>query len=148
MVPSLRPVRSQLLRRGVTTVRDLGCRADVLPVLLEPRTEPSTRIAASGPPVTSPRGHFWPLSLQVRGPDLIRAAVAELHSLGVDVIKVMATGGAMTAGTAMGRAQFDLAELTAAVEAAHARRLRVAAHAHGTEGIELAVVAGVDTIEH
>lgn len=142
----VRAARRQLLCRGVTTVRDLGSRADVLPALRAPGA--GATVLAAGPPVTTPRGHFWPLALEVQGPDSVRAAVAELSGLGVDVVKVMATGGAMTPGTAIGRAQFDPAELAVLTRAAHERGLRVAAHAHGTEGIALAVAAGVDTIEH
>jgi imidazolonepropionase-like amidohydrolase len=60
----------------------------------------------------------------------------------------MLTGGALTPGTALGLAQLDLEELRAVTDRAHQLARRVAAHAHGTAGIQLAVAAGVDTIEH
>lgn len=69
--------------------------------------------------------------------------------LGADVIKVMATGGALTrGGPATWQAQFGAAELAVVVEEARGAGLPVAAHAHGTAGIEAAVTAGVDTLEH
>jgi imidazolonepropionase-like amidohydrolase len=70
------------------------------------------------------------------------------HKMGADLIKVMSTGGFMTAGSAPWFAQFSDAELSALVAEAHRLGKRVAAHAHGTEGIARAVAARVDTIEH
>ena len=75
-------------------------------------------------------------------------AVARLDEAGVDVIKVMATGGNLTPGSAPHESQFGLAELRAVVEAAHAAGLPVAAHAHSTQGVSDALDARVDTIEH
>jgi imidazolonepropionase-like amidohydrolase len=66
----------------------------------------------------------------------------------VDFVKVMATGGRMTPGTNVGRAQFTVEELRAIVEDAHRLGRRVAMHCLGTEGIARAVEAGADTIEH
>ncbi len=70
------------------------------------------------------------------------------HKSGVDLIKVNATGGFMTARSMPWRAQFSDEEMTAIVEETHRLGKKVAAHAHGVEGIERAVAAGVDTIEH
>ncbi len=75
-------------------------------------------------------------------------AVTRLDEAGVDVIKVMATGGNLTPGSAPHESQFGLAELRSVVEAAHAAGLPVAAHAHGTQGVSDALDARVDTIEH
>lgn len=149
----------QLLRQGVTTVRDLGCRADMVQELLRLRrtgcvdgpgaiTEPGIGVLVAGPPVTSRRGHFWPIGIEVAGPAEAAAATRLLTANGSDVIKVMVTGGVTTPGTRIGRAQLDVAEVTAVVDTAHAAGKMVAAHAHGTEGIAIAVLAGVDTIEH
>ncbi|MFP5377212.1 MAG: amidohydrolase family protein [Acidimicrobiia bacterium] len=78
----------------------------------------------------------------------MRAAVAAHAARGVDVIKVMASGGFITPGSAAERPQFGPDELRAAVEAAHAHGLPLTAHAHSTAAIALAVDAGVDGIEH
>ena len=67
---------------------------------------------------------------------------------GVDVIKICATGGVLSRGDAPGAPQFTIDELRAAVEEAHAGGRKVAAHAHGAQGIKNALVAGVDSIEH
>src|SRR5437868_2876191 len=80
--------------------------------------------------------------------DAVRRAVREHVEHGADVIKIMATGGHMTTGTDTSRPQYTLAELRAAVEEAHALGRMVAAHAHGPDGIAVAIDAGVDDIEH
>ena len=67
---------------------------------------------------------------------------------GVDVIKIHATGGVMSRGDQPGAPQFSVEELRAAVEEAHAAGRKVAAHAHGAQGIKNALTAGVDSIEH
>jgi imidazolonepropionase-like amidohydrolase len=68
--------------------------------------------------------------------------------MGVDVVKVMATGGNVTPGSKPHESQFGLEQLRVVVEAAHAAGLPVAAHAHGAAGVSDAVAARVDTIEH
>ena len=78
----------------------------------------------------------------------IRAAVSEHEQRGVDVIKVMASGGMTTLGTDPFGVQFDPADLRTLVEAAHAVGLPVLAPAHFLAGIRHALAAGVDGIEH
>jgi imidazolonepropionase-like amidohydrolase len=78
----------------------------------------------------------------------LRAAVREHADRGVDIIKVMASGGAMTAGTDVLACQYTLGQLRTVVEEAHARGLAVTAHAHGLPAVIQAVDAGVDGIEH
>jgi len=68
--------------------------------------------------------------------------------LGVDVVKVFATGGNLTPGSDPGAAQFEPSELSALVAEVHRRGLPVAVHAHGRDGIAAALEAGADTIEH
>jgi imidazolonepropionase-like amidohydrolase len=82
------------------------------------------------------------------GPEQIRAAVRYQAKYGADVIKTCATGGVLSEGDAVGVTQYTLEELKALVEEAEKLERRVAAHAHGTEGIKLAVRAGVASIEH
>ncbi len=67
---------------------------------------------------------------------------------GADLIKIMATGGRMTTGSSPQDTQFDLATMTDLVMEAERNNRSVAAHCHGTAGIELAAKAGVRTIEH
>ena len=132
---------------GVTTVRDLGD----LDYRVLPFREPAPgrpRVVAAGPPITTPGGHCHFLGSVASGPDEMRSAVAEHHERGVDVIKVMASGGFLTPGTDMLGAQYAVEELRALVEAAHAVGLAVTAHAHSITGIEVALAAGVDGVEH
>ena len=142
----------QLLGTGITTVRDLGDRNGLAVRLRDDIAQgrlPGPRILAAGTPVTAPGGHCWFLGGEADGADAIREMVRRNAELGVDVIKVMATGGGITKdGPPVWAAQFTAAELGIVVEEARRAGLPVAAHAHGTEGISAAVAAGVATIEH
>lgn len=82
------------------------------------------------------------------GPDQIRAAVRYQIKYGADVIKTCATGGVLSEGDAVGATQYTYEELKAMVDEANKLERKVAAHAHGTEGIKIAVRAGVSSIEH
>ena len=81
-------------------------------------------------------------------PDEVRAAVRYQVKYGADVIKTCATGGVLSEGDAVGATQYSYEELKALVDEAHKLDRKVAAHAHGTEGIKIAVRAGVSSIEH
>jgi len=82
------------------------------------------------------------------GPDAIRATVRKLRKFGAEVIKFCGTGGVMSKGTTLGEQQYSQEEMTALVEEAHRLGMKVAVHAHGTNGINAAIRAGADTIEH
>jgi imidazolonepropionase-like amidohydrolase len=82
------------------------------------------------------------------GADEGRKAVRYQVKYGADVIKICATGGVLSEGDAVGATQYTLEEMTAIVDEAKKLDRKVAAHAHGTEGIKLAVRAGVASIEH
>lgn len=82
------------------------------------------------------------------GPDQIRAAVRYQAKYGADVIKTCATGGVLSEGDAVGVPQYTFEEMKALVDEATKLERKVAAHAHGTEGIKIAVRAGVSSIEH
>ena len=145
-----RALRDQLLA-GVTTVRDLGDRRFCVldrrdRQLSGPVTEPT--IVASGPPLTSKDGHCHYMGGEVSGADEIIGAVAERVERGVDIIKVMASGGVNTPGSDAMLTQFTTAELQLIVDRAHAAGVAVTAHAHGTPAVEQAVAVGVDGIEH
>ena len=129
---------------GVTTVRDLGDRGYRT---LAFRASPGLpRVVASGPPITTPGGHCHFLGGEMTGDP--RAAVAERAERGVDVVKVMASGGFATPGTDQLGGQFTVPELAALVDAAHDAGLPAIAHAHSLVGMQNALAAGVDGIEH
>jgi imidazolonepropionase-like amidohydrolase len=81
-------------------------------------------------------------------PDAFRTKVREAIKYGADVIKVCATGGVLSKNADVDSPQLTQAELDAIVDEAHARKKKVAAHAHGDEGARRAVQAGIDSIEH
>lgn len=137
-------------RAGVTTVRDLG---DVdylaLGVRAAARTDRTLpEVLAAGVPVTTPGGHCHFLGGAASGVHGVRAAVRDRHERGVDVIKVMASGGNLTPGSRPEAPQYSIEELHALVDEAHRLGLPVAAHAHGAAAIIDAVASGVDTLEH
>lgn len=136
---------SRQLAGGVTTVRDLG---DIGYRTLAHRLDPGLpRVVASGPPLTVPDGHCHYLGGVVAA-NTIKDVIAERADRGVDVVKVMASGGMLTPGTDVLGIQFEPAELRLMVETAHESGLAVLAHAHSLDGIQHAIAAGVDGIEH
>ena len=135
---------------GVTTVRDLGDAGYRVLDHRDKRTPDQARVVAAGPPITSPAGHCHFLGGEVdpADPSTLDRAVADRAERGVDVVKVMASGGFLTQGTDQLGAQFDAATLRRLVDAAHAAGLRVVAHTHSVAGAEVALDAGVDGLEH
>jgi len=132
---------------GVTAVRDLGDARWA--VADRHRTHPvGPTVVASGPPVTSPGGHCAGMGGEATGVDGMRRAVRERADHGVDVIKIMTSGGGMTVGTDVTLCQFSLEEVRALVDEAHRAGLPVTAHAHAVTAVELSLAAGVDGIEH
>ena len=157
-----------MARGGFTTVRDLGGDTSAVIAVRDAVSEgrfPGPRIAVSGAPLSIIGGHGD--SATALPPELARAVneahlnssvctgveecqrvVRQLAAAGVDVIKIMATGGVLDPG-AMGLEQhFTNAEMKGIADMAHAMHLKVAAHAHGARGIEAAANAGIDSIEH
>lgn len=134
------------LAAGVTAVRDLG---DRLWAVVDRRADAGgPTVVASGPPITCPQGHCWAMGGEARGADALRQAVRERAERGVDVVKLMASGGAMTPGTDVMACQFTLEEVRLVVAEAHRAGLAVTAHAHGVPAVKQCVDAGVDGIEH
>lgn len=160
-IEGVKNARKTLLA-GFTTVRDLGSR-DLVDVALRDAiaagSVPGPRMFVSTRSVSSTGGHgdlndLPPHVKVVRetaiadGPDEIRKVVRDNAKRGADWIKVLATGGVMSAGTDPRRADYTEEELRAAVEAARERGRDVAVHAHGAAGILRAARAGVRSIEH
>jgi len=151
------------LMAGFTTVADLGAPNDSIFALrraIAERRVLGPRIIASGSSVTPDGGHgdangFAPDIIDVlrspsacSGADACRRAVRRQIQAGADIIKITATGGVLSNTAAGVEQQFSDEELRAIVEAAHAMGRRVTAHAHGAGGINAALRAGVDSIEH
>ena len=149
------------LEAGFTTVRNVGS-SDFADVALQqaidggwiegPRVVPATyAIGATG-------GHCDETGLPpyydkkadsvISGPQDAREKVRWLHKYGAEVIKICATGGVFSLGDSVGAQQLSLEEMKAIADEAHMLGLKVAAHAHGDEGIHDAILAGIDTIEH
>ena len=152
------------LMAGFTSVRNVGAagRFDdmALRKAIDEGWTPGPRIMTAGHALGIRGGHcdengFRPGLLDpgiedgvADGPDQIRAAVRYQIKYGADVIKTCATGGVLSEGDAVGATQYSFEELKALVDEANKLDRKVAAHAHGTEGIKLAVRAGVSSIEH
>ena len=155
------PNAKDMIEAGFTTVRDVGSAgyADVgLKQAIDERLIPGPRIVPAGHALGVTGGHcdenLLPPSLDASSegvadsPDQFRHQVREQRKYGAEVIKVCATGGVMSRNTEPGQQQMTDEELRAVAQEAHMWGLRVAAHAHGTEGIKAAIRAGIDTIEH
>jgi imidazolonepropionase-like amidohydrolase len=150
LVLMLRNARD-LIGVGVTTARDLGARSFLGVVVrdaIAAGLARGPRLVAAGPPVTVTGGHCWFMGGEADSEDDLRRIVRTQHKHGADLIKVMATGGFMTRGSAPWYAQFTTEQLAVIVAEAQRVDMAVAAHAHGLEGIRRAVAAGVSTIEH
>jgi len=149
------------LDAGFTTARNVGAGgfADVAlrDAIAEGRAR-GPRLFVAGPALGATGGHcdnnLLPASYGDKsetvadGPWALIEKVRYVHKYGADLIKVCATGGVMSKGTAVGAQQLTLEELGAIVAEAHRLGMKTAAHAHGTEGIKAAIRAGFDTIEH
>ena len=141
----------ELLSIGVTSAQSLGARHYVDVAVrdaIDNGDVRGPRIIASGPQITTTGGHSHHAGAEVDSVDQIRHEVRRHHKMGVDTIKVMATGGFMTGGSAPWFAQFSQDELEVLFAEAHRLGKWTAAHAHGTQGIERAVRAGVDLVAH
>ncbi len=153
------------IEAGFTTVRDVGSSGEVCFALrdaIERRDVVGPRILAAGEAISVTGGHgdgsngYRPDLFGVPGaekgvadgPDECRKAVRYQIKLGADCIKLTATGGVLSASTAGLRQHFFDDELKAVIDTAHSMGRKVAAHAHGLDGINAALRAGVDSIEH
>jgi imidazolonepropionase-like amidohydrolase len=149
------------LQAGFTTVRNVGANAfeDVaLRDAIAAGDIDGPRMQVSGPPLGITGGHadenLLPYEFHYTaqgiadGPWAARSKVRENVKYGVDLIKIMASGGVMSKGDQPGAEQYSLEEMQAIVTEAHKLGRKVAAHAHGTQAIKDAIIAGVDSVEH
>ena len=155
------------LDAGFTTVRDVGSppfAAVDLRNHVDSGFIPGPRIVASGPGISITGGHgdLNNFSPEVRpmmypadrnfgiadGTDQVQQTVRAQVKYGVDVIKILASGGVLSKGDQPGAPQYTLAELKMAADTAHQAGRKIAAHAHGTVSIKWAIEAGIDSIEH
>ena len=146
---------------GFTSVRNVGA-PDFMDVALRNAIDageiPGPRMKVSGPSIGITGGHCDQNELNhsyeqfsdgiADGPWMVRKMVRLNAKYGADLIKFCATGGVFSKGTKVGSRQYSLEEMKAMVDEAHTRGMKIAAHAHGTEGIEYAIKAGVDSVEH
>src|SRR3954467_6214587 len=158
----------EMARGGFTSVRDLGGDTSAVTAVRDAVAEghfPGPRILVSGAPLSIIGGHAdeatgLPPELAAAvneahlnpsvctGVDECQKVVRQLAAAGVDVIKIMATGGVLDPGTMGLEQHFTDAELKGIIDMAHAMHLKTAAHAHGARGILAATNAGIDSIEH
>jgi len=151
----------ETLLSGVTTIRNVGSSAYTDIALRDAIAAGDVigpRILASGPPLGITGGHCDDNMLapeyQERGegvadgPWAVREMVRRNVKYGADLIKYCGTGGVFSKGTRVGAQQYTAEEVAAIVEEAHMHGRKVAVHAHGANGIKVALRAGVDTIEH
>lgn len=155
----------ELLKSGVTSIRDCGCAFNTDIKISHMLTDKnyanygiiSPKIIASGRPFCITGGHAdftegldgettW--GYLVDSEDEMRKSVRKAFKLGAKNIKVMATGGVMSATDQIDDTELSLAEIKVAVAEAHSKHMTVAAHAEGANGIHNAVLAGVDSVEH
>jgi len=159
------PYAKRTVEAGFTTVRDVGTYRALVDLALRDAIARGDvigpRVFAAGCYITITGGGGAltgfapdikiPFDLQfgkADGPWQVRERVRELAHRGVDCIKIIATGAVLTHGSNPGAQEFTFEEMQAAVEEAKKFGLKVAAHAHGTEGIKDAIKAGVASIEH
>ena len=149
------------LMAGFTTVRNLGAPgfADIdLMNAIDEGDVIGPRIIPAGRSIGITGGHcdnnLLPYESRqtaggvADGPWAVRAKVRENKKFGAKVIKFCGTGGVLSKGTKVGAQQFSFEEMKAIVDEAHQLGLKVAVHAHGEDGINTAIRAGVDSVEH
>jgi len=149
------------LMAGFTTVRNVGASnySDVaLKQAIANQAVLGPTLLVSGPPLGITGGHCDNNTLPydfkhgddgvADGPWEIRKKVRENRKYGADLIKFCATGGVLSKNTNLGTTQYTADEMEAIVDEAHSRDMKVAAHAHGLDGIKAAILAGVDSVEH
>ena len=155
----------KILDAGFTSVRDVGGNIEVLSALkgaINSNLIPGPRLWISGPAISPTGGHSdpsngidprwerkddWKMTV-IDGPEEAIRAVRELRKRGADHVKIHSSGGVASVGDDPRIQLLRDDELKAIVETAHSLGMKVASHAHGKPGIDAAIRAGVDSIEH
>lgn len=141
----------RMVRAGVTTAYDCGERGMTgyrIRDAIARGLSLGPRLLVSGRAITQPGGHCHFFGGEAEGVEGVRSAVRRMIDEGADGIKIMATGGGMTAGTDSRFASYSVAELAAAADETHRLGKRITSHAHGVPGIRNASEAGIDSIQH
>ena len=139
------------LGSGVTTMRDLGSRNQVIMPIKAAVSQgiiPGPRIIAAGTPITTTGGHCNMFGTEADTAEQVVTAIRNQFKLGADCIKIMSTGGGFTPGTNVRAPQYPVETLRAAVEDAERLGLRVASHCHAAAGVRNCVDAGIHNLIH
>lgn len=141
----------EYLESGVTFIRVVGTEENYdlqIKEAIENHVIEGPHMYCAGKVICMTGGHGWQEGIEANGKDACLKAVRTQLKAGVDLIKMMATGGVMTKGVEPGNAQFSIDEMKIMVEEAHKAGRKTATHAQGLQGIKNALYAGVDSIEH
>jgi imidazolonepropionase-like amidohydrolase len=141
----------KILHAGITTMRDVG-EKDFIDVEIKRGIAagliPGPRLLISGHPLIRTGGHAHFLGRETDGVSDMRRGVREQLKQGVDLIKIMVSGGMSTKGSLPDAQEFSDEEIRACIDEARRNGRTVAAHLHGGTGLRVAVEAGVHTVEH
>lgn len=141
----------EYLESGVTFIRVVGTEENYdlqIKEAIENHVIEGPHMYCASKVICMTGGHGWQEGIEADGKDACLKAVRTQLRSGVDLIKIMATGGVMTKGVEPGNAQFTVDEMKAMIEEAHKAGRKTATHAQGLQGIKNALYAGIDSIEH
>jgi len=141
----------RLLLSGATTARDTGSRDEVALAIrsaIRDGLAVGPRLLVAGAPITTTAGHYWFLGAEADTTDEVVRRVRERRRLGVDCVKIIASGGGYTPTSNPRSQQYGLETMRAAVAEAHRLGLPVLAHSLTAASNRICVEAGVDTIIH
>lgn len=141
----------EYLESGVTFIRVVGTEENYdlqIKEAIENHVIEGPHMYCASKVICMTGGHGWQEGIEADGKDACLKAVRTQLRSGVDLIKIMATGGVMTKGVEPGNAQFTVDEMKVMIEEAHKAGRKTATHAQGLQGIKNALYAGIDSIEH
>lgn len=141
----------EYLESGVTFIRVVGTEENYdlqIKEAIENHVIEGPHMYCASKVICMTGGHGWQEGIEADGKDACLKAVRTQLRSGVDLIKIMATGGVMTKGVEPGNTQFTVDEMKVMIEEAHKAGRKTATHAQGLQGIKNALYAGIDSIEH
>lgn len=141
----------EYLESGVTFIRVVGTEENYdlqIKEAIENHVIEGPHMYCASKVICMTGGHGWQEGIEADGKDACLKAVRTQLRSGVDLIKIMVTGGVMTKGVEPGNAQFTVDEMKVMIEEAHKAGRKTATHAQGLQGIKNALYAGIDSIEH